>query len=197
MLLRRTKIVLAYCIAAAGFLFFADKWFSAMELKAFHKTRDISCASGMKGIAQSVLMYAEDYDGKMPLLYTPEKQGGRHGWAEWLLSSGKVSDNSLRCPASVTKQNADGSYNHADDAEKRGYTDYWLNRRLSGKSVSSVTDSEILLGEAGDIEVYNDANFSLLPEEPHCKTIDSCLRHKNGTPHLNRILMNGSLSWEQ
>ncbi len=187
MFLRRVKIALAYCIAAAGFLVILDKWFSAMELNAFHKTRDISCASGMKGIAQSVLMYAEDYDGKMPLLDTPQRQEGRHGWARWIVSSGKVSDNSLRCPMG-TRLNSDGS---------RGYTDYWLNRRLSGKSVSSVTDSEILLGEVGDLEVYNDANFSLLPEEPRCKTADTCLRHKNGTPHLNRILMNGSLSQEQ
>jgi prepilin-type processing-associated H-X9-DG protein/prepilin-type N-terminal cleavage/methylation domain-containing protein len=102
---------------------------ASMLLPALKKARNsanqIKCAGNLKQLGNSILMYSDDYDSRIP-----DQTGPGSGNGYWFGSmvpySGKLEDDSsiYRCPS--------------DDEPLWGCVSYGLNNNLDGEKLSSI-----------------------------------------------------------
>ena len=116
------------------------------------------CRSNLKQIGLGLLQYTQDYDERLPPAATRSRAAGGgappFGWAG-LIQPYVKSTPLLQCPSERGPSSA--------DARKRGFTDYWLNARLAGRSYAWLADPArvFLCGDGNDGTDRTDARYSL------------------------------------
>ncbi len=114
--------------------------------RARENARSSSCQSNLKQLGLGVLQYVQDYDEKYPPATTTDKTLGNsgYGWAG-LIQPYIKSTQIYQCPS----EKHPGVSN--PDTTKPGYTDYWLNSRMTGQELASINEpARILLSGDGD-----------------------------------------------
>ena len=128
--------------------------------RARENARRASCMSNLKQIGLGFMMYIQDYDEKFPRVTlgyidstTPGRENVPLGWADALQPYIK-STQVFQCPSETTGPNSNPVYNNWS------YTDYWMNRRLSGEgqAVLASASTTILSGDgrSGTAIIYYD-----------------------------------------
>lgn len=116
------------------------------------------CMSNLKNIGLGFQQYLQDYNEKFPVVTSG---GSVFGWADALQPYMK-STQVFQCPLEQTGQSPDPAPSSA------GYTDYWMNARLSGRSQSLLasTSLTILNGDGNDGTDVTDARYAIhsIPE---------------------------------
>jgi len=124
--------------------------------RARENARRASCQSNIKQIALGMFMYNQDYDEKLPVIYTSPSAhssftaaasttAGRDvGWAEAMqpyLKSTQI----FQCPSES------GAPSATDLDSGNVYSDYWFNHIADGKSDASFDSpaQTVLLGDGG------------------------------------------------
>ncbi|PQV62499.1 hypothetical protein B1R32_13112 [Abditibacterium utsteinense] len=109
--------------------------------RARENARRSSCQSNLKQIALGTIQYVQDYDERFPLLSASDTVSPAAGWAVQMqpyLKSTQI----FQCPSET---------NSAANIPTGGlgYTDYWYNQKIAGKSESAVeyTSSTVLHGD--------------------------------------------------
>ncbi|HEX9996975.1 MAG TPA: type II secretion system protein [Abditibacterium sp.] len=125
---------------------------AAILFPVFARVRDNhkpSCQSTMKQIGLGFLQYQQDYGEQFPV--TRNRVSGE-GWVE-ILQPYLKSTALFQCPKE--------SYRAGDSPTEPHFSDYWMNRRLSGqnrKNLSEITQTWAIL--AGDGNDGSDATTS-------------------------------------
>jgi prepilin-type processing-associated H-X9-DG protein len=114
--------------------------------RARENARRASCQSNLKQIALGIMMYAQDYDEKLPNVTINASAGvtasNPYGWADAMqpyLKSTQI----FQCPSETTSP--------SNSPIVTGYTDYWINSLAAGKSDATFdyVANTILLGDGG------------------------------------------------
>lgn len=148
-----TLIELLITLSIGGILF-AILYPVSMRIR---EPRDY-CRSNLKQIGIGMLQYAQDYDEQLPPAATRSRAAGGgappFGWAG-LIQPYVMSTQLLQCAREGTASSR--------DARKRGFTDYWLNARLAGRSYTWLAAPErvFLCGDGNDGTDRTDARYSL------------------------------------
>ena len=83
--------------------------------KARGKARAISCSSNMKNSQTQMLMYADSFEGLMPLWAKAVKYGGASSWAHVIFDAGFGDDKTGVCPAATNNKTV---YEEDNDAKR-------------------------------------------------------------------------------
>ncbi|RYG75355.1 DUF1559 domain-containing protein [bacterium] len=100
--------------------------------RARENARRSSCQSNLKQIALGIKQYVQDYDERYPLTIQDSVAASPDmslGWASQLqpyLKSTQI----FQCPSETNGPNV--------AANSNGYTDYWYNRAMNGKSEAAI-----------------------------------------------------------
>ena len=185
--------------------------------RARENARRSSCSSNLKQLGLSFIQYTQDYDEKYPLRYTNldgvagyQTVGNvDQAWSQTLQPYIK-SIQILQCPSDSTAPSGVGLL--------YGYTDYWYNVNLDGKSQAQVgqVSNTILNGDGSGansrpiygfngLEIYNQGNtyatFTMTatpetvvipPAIPAGASDDFGLLHLDG---LNYAFADGHVKW--
>ena len=112
--------------------------------KAREKAREISCASNLKQVMLSLVMYADDFDGKIPDKYAATNGPTSKHWCRVVYESGHFNDlNMLVCPSLRPFKFVSGIWTNT----------YGLrpgNKAIASKSFSLLT-SPVLAAEGGAV----------------------------------------------
>lgn len=109
-----------------------------------------SCQSNLKQIGLCFMQYTQDYNDKfVPVVGHAVSRsvapfGKPYGWADAIQPYGR-STQLLQCPSEATRE-------AGVDATKRGFTDYWMNERLSRAELNDFASpaQTILCGDGND-----------------------------------------------
>lgn len=120
--------------------------------RARENARRASCQSNLKQIALGVLMYAQDYDEKLP---SQAQSNAVYGWANAMqpyLKSAQI----FQCPSEPTAQVAN-PLSHPSD---QNWTDYWINASAAGISDAQFVSPAltVLLGD-GDANTHPQSSY--------------------------------------
>ena len=163
-----------------------------LSARARDNARRSSCQSNLKQIMLGLAQYRQDSDGYFPRVAwnpAPEKprkdcnDGPPFGWNDGIQPYLK-STCILQCPSNIEPPSRDMFPEHA------GYTDYWINARLSAqKSASAQT---IALGD-DDGRGTSRASKSAFPSNWKSAPEDAWfLRHRGGA---NYAFADGHVKW--
>jgi prepilin-type processing-associated H-X9-DG protein len=127
-----------------------------------------SCYSNLKQIALAIKMYEADYNHRLPLIEqnpassTEANAALYYGWGDAVQIYIKL-PKMYQCP-DETRQ-GDGPYQPWES----GYTDYFLNSRLSGRDAATpkFPDHIVLLAEGNDGFDIADARYAMPSTPPH------------------------------
>jgi len=201
-----------FCLFGCGTLFFL--LICLVFFPLFTRSRvsgPASCQSNLKQIALGIFMYAQDYDNKFPLAIVPDKTVG---WANGLqpyLKSTQI----FQCPEEENEQqdilivdmmkrlfggSALTHQNVIPAPDKPAYTDYWLNRNLSGLDINklklpaSEDEQVIMLGDGDGSSHQSTASYSInrLPESWRTSSYSPAKRHLGGA---NYAFLDGHVKW--
>jgi prepilin-type N-terminal cleavage/methylation domain-containing protein/prepilin-type processing-associated H-X9-DG protein len=175
--------------------------------RARENARRASCMSNLKQIGLGFMMYIQDYDEKFPKVTlgypsgsAPWTSSNVYAWADALQPYIK-STQLFQCPSESTGPNANPA--------AWGYTDYYMNSRLSAASQASITSSSLTIlsgdGLAGSAYLYYDGcsvtgNPSDLPCDGTTPYITMKLSYQKGLfgRHLdgaNYAFADGHVKW--
>ena len=125
-------------------------------MRSVENTKGPNCSPNLKQIGLGLLQYVQDYDEQLPPAATRSRAAGAppFGWAD-VIQPYVRSTQLLQCPTENTPS--------SEDTRKRGFTDYWLNARLAGRSYAWLADPErvFLCGDGNDGTDRTDARYSL------------------------------------
>ncbi|HEX8551384.1 MAG TPA: DUF1559 domain-containing protein [Abditibacteriaceae bacterium] len=145
------------------------------------------CQSNLKSIGLGYMQYVQDYSEKYPRVSFNGKKV--FGWADALQPYIK-SVQIFQCPSE-----------ESDTAEKAnpravGYTDYWMNERLSEFESTKVKNAAktILMGDGNDGTDATDARYSIdsIPQAWIGKGESPLYRHVEGS---NLAFADGHVKW--
>ena len=90
--------------------------------KAKQKALAVNCVSNMKGCAESLMLYYDDYNGRIPLYYEVNgrlkgKQVNLLSWAGTMISQGYIEEDSgvIICPTYGTTVKVENPQNYSND----------------------------------------------------------------------------------
>jgi len=111
------------------------------------------CPSNLKLIALGMSMYAADYDNKLPPAIFP---GKTVGWANGLQPYMK-SYGVFQCPFDTH------SKQKIPRPNQPGFTDYWMNRNLSGMKGEKIdyVNNTIMLGDGDGGSAASSASYAI------------------------------------
>ena len=147
--------------------------------------RRTACLSNLSQIAKGLQIYTQDNNRRFPPLPPPQDPSdltsGPDGSKGWALSIADTLKNDVvfQCPSQ-------------GESNAKGFTDYWLNGDLQGKSdVRLRTPSSVIL--AGD-GVANSVDYAVGPNviEPWVATDSATTRHLGGA---NYAFADGHIKW--
>jgi prepilin-type processing-associated H-X9-DG protein len=146
-----------------------------------------ACASNLKQIGLASLQYRQVQEDKLPLT-VGNVNSASFGWADALLPYLKDS-NHYQCP--LEAGNGNGL-----DPRSVGYTDYWMNSRLSGMAPEEIREQKplILFGEGNDGADATDARYAIdaLPKQWLTDKNSPAYRHLGGA---NYAFVDGHTKW--
>lgn len=164
--------------------------------RARENARSSSCQSNLKQLGLGLIQYVQDYDELYPPVSTSEKSpmgyaNTGYGWAglvqPYIKSTQIYQCPSEKHPAQLTV-----------DTTKSGYTDYWMNSRLSKVALSSINaPAQTLLsgdGDGGSPASTARYNIPALPYSWRVTPGSPALRHLNeanycfADGHVKRLL---------
>jgi len=138
--------------------------------RARENARRASCMSNLKQIGLGFMMYIQDYDEKFPKVTlgypsgtAPWGPSNPYAWADALQTYIK-SPQLYQCPSDSKEPKSDPA--------SWGYSDYWMNSRLSAQSQAVIASSSLTIlsgeGSAGSAYYYYDGcsitgNASVIP----------------------------------
>lgn len=144
------------------------------------------CTSNQKQIGLAMLMYSEDYDGRLPPAIFHDKTVG---WANGLQPYLK-SYSIFQCPA---EENPSQKF---PQPGKPGFTDYWMNRNLSGVIDKKINnpDKIIMLGDGDGGSPDSTASYAIneLPIEWRRSPDSPAERHLDGAYYT---FLDGHVKW--
>jgi prepilin-type N-terminal cleavage/methylation domain-containing protein/prepilin-type processing-associated H-X9-DG protein len=158
-----------------------------------------SCQSNLKRMGLAQLQYLQDYDAQYPPI-TGSADGAFYGWADSYqpyLKNLAI----YQCPAEVNTRSG-------SDPRAKGYTDYWMNARLSGIEAQDVRHRErtLIFGDGNDGTELTNARYAIATLPMRRYFIDSPPAHwlqRRGRPlysHLegaNYAFADGHVKWLQ
>lgn len=156
-----------------------------------YRTPSGSCQSNLKQISLGIKQYIQDYDEKFPLVRGANVVSSLvsfpkpFGWADAIYPYLK-STQIFQCPSEKTVP--------VNDATKAGYTDYWMNARLSGAAEEKLSDiSRTFLMGDGDA-AQGDARYAIsaLPQSWRDDQNSPAYRHLEGA---NYAFADGHVKW--
>ena len=162
--------------------------------RARENARRSSCQSNLKQTALGFRQYTQDYDEKFPLRYSEltgstafEANAADQGWGE-VLQPYLKSTQIFQCPSETNGPAPAGSNNV-------GYTDYWYNNALTGRS-EAIIDASALCVLMGD---GSSSNSSLVSNDDGNATAElasipgnAAQRHLEGA---NYAFADGHVKW--
>lgn len=158
------RLLLVIIIVQAVFLF-----------PEFCRARDnahrSSCQSNLKQIAFAFNQYIQDNDKKYPPPNAINVGTGAHGWVDMIQAYSK-SVQIFQCPSDATNSPAEPT--------SKGYTDYWMNANVVGKSQAAFTAT-------ANTFLMGDTDTSKFGQSDHSATYDGT-RDGNST----KTTQNGS-----
>ena len=111
----------------------------------------VSCLGNLRALSLAMMQYQDDHGDHYPPAQS-RVRASPYGWADTLLPYFK-DPLKLRCPGDETPRSTSSA--------QSGYTSYWINSNLSGRSGASLTPGpRTLLGEGGDGRDITDARYS-------------------------------------
>ena len=147
------------------------------------KARRSSCRVQLQQIHLAMSMYAKDHNDEWPRV---QNNGLSLGWADGIQP---YLHNVLVCPSEATA-------NIGIAASQRGFTDYWMNRNLSKRKISSLQHPSIVLlfGDGNDGIDNSDATYNLnaFPVRWLNSRKSPMFRHLNGA---NYVFADGHIRW--
>lgn len=112
------------------------------EIRAKENANASRCANNLKQVSLGLMQYEQDYDEKMPQATLGASANIAYGWADAVYPY--IKNTALfQCPSE--------KHERQNDPKKPGYTDYWLNRNMSGAQMEAMhTPAELLMLGDGD-----------------------------------------------
>jgi len=133
-----------------------------------------TCLSNLHAIAAGMLMYSEDYDGKLPPAIFHDKTVG---WANGLQPYVK-SYALFQCPLEAHGQQK------VPQPDKPRFTDYWMNSNLAGLDAREIKNANkiIMLGDGDGGAPESTASYAIrkLPMEWRTLSDSPAKRHHGG-----------------
>lgn len=158
-------------------------------------TRSGTCQSNLKQIALGLMQYQQDYDEKM---IPATSKGPEFGWAGSVQPYIK-SVALLQCPAEKNVKGEDeGAWQNG--FKKAGYTDYWLNSRVSGREMFEfdALGQTIALGDGDGGSAASTARYNIraLPSSWKQTKRSPARRHvRSGVEGANYAFVDGHVKW--
>jgi prepilin-type processing-associated H-X9-DG protein len=145
-----------------------------------------TCPSNLKQIALGMSMYAADYDNKLPPAIFP---GKTVGWA-MALHSYSVNYAGFQCPFDTHPKQKIPRPNQP------GFTDYWMNRNLSGKKGENIdyVNNTIMLGDGDGGSPASTASYAIngIPGIWRTSSDSPAKRHQDGA---NYAFVDAHVKW--
>jgi len=147
----------------------AAVWSAVSTISRHSREDSWPCFTNLKGIGLGLIQYTQDYDEKFPPVAA---KGANYGWADSLQPYVK-STQIFQCPA-------EGN-NGQIDPQLSGYTDYWFNAALSGRTTKTISHPANVLacGDGNDGTDLTNARYSIsaLPPQWVSDTNSPLYRH--------------------
>lgn len=142
------------------------------------------CQSNLKQIALVIFMYSQDYDQKLPPAII---EGNTVGWSE-ALSPYNEGMRIFQCPSIKNDWQLNPNL--------PGFTDYWMNRNLSGANQAELTNLRqiILSGDGDGNSSESTASYTVnqLPASGLFSLGSPAKRHLGGA---NYAFLDGHVKW--
>lgn len=158
-------------------------------------SRSGSCQSNLKQIGLGLAQYAQDYDEKM---VRATSKGPEFGWAQSVQPYIK-SVALLQCPAEKNVKGEDEG-TMVSAFKKAGYTDYWLNSRVSGREMFEfdALSQTIALGDGDGGSAASTARYNIraLPTSWKQTPRSPARRHvRSKVEGANYAFVDGHVKW--
>ena len=143
------------------------------------------CQSNLKQIALGMMMYSQDYDGKLP----PAIFGDRTvGWVSGLQPYLKTYQ-MFQCPAD--------QHEWQDNPNLPGFTDYWMNKNAASVDRNKIDGEEtkmILMGDGNGASPESTASYAINHLPASWRKLDKspAKRHLGGA---NYAFLDGHVKW--
>lgn len=185
--MKRAFSLVELLVVVAIFLILAAILFPVYRQIKYNQTVG-SCQSNLKQIGLCFIQYEQDY-GKFPRVRVHDVASSLmphtqpFGWADALYVYSK-SDQLLHCVQSY------GARSTETDAAKLGYSDYWMNSRLSGAFQQNISPTAltILAGDGKDANgnLSGDARYAIsaLPQSWRDEEKSPARRHLDTANYL-------------
>jgi prepilin-type processing-associated H-X9-DG protein len=143
------------------------------------------CQVNLKQIALGMMMYSQDYDGKLPPAIFGDKTVG---WANGLqpyLKSHQI----FQCPADQNERQ--------DNPDLPGFTDYWMNRNAVSVDLNKIDGEQtkmILMGDGDGGSPGSTASYAINRLPASWRKLDKspAKRHLGGA---NYAFLDGHVKW--
>lgn len=173
-------------VLAGSFILYSQDMRDLWDRQGAHER--VSCQTKLEKIGLAFLLYAQDYDGKLPPNRANTPLSFTVGWRNELHEYGKrvgMGINPFKCPTIFTRSGLN----------PLNATDYWLNGHLvMDKPYRGfiVYPASTLLAGDGAIESDPDYTFKSLPENWKTDQNSPAQRHMGGA---NYVFLDGHVKW--